>query len=122
MSRKILVVDDEPSIVNTVQFILKNEDYEVIAAYSGEEALEKVRSRNPDLIILDLMLPKMKGHTVHKILRVDEKYANIPVIMLTACGDFKKMKEDMETGAIAYVTKPFDHKVLLGIIKAVLNE
>ena len=121
MSNRILIVDDEPSVVEAVKLILKDSQYEVIVAYDGQEAINQVRAQNPALLVLDLMLPKIDGYTVHKMLQSDRRYANIPVIILTACGDLGRMKKGMETGAIAYVVKPFDHKILLGIIKAVLE-
>ncbi len=118
---KILVVDDEPSIVEVVELILKDKGYDVITAFDGEEALKQVRSQSPDLVVLDLKLPKMDGHAVHKALREDEKHKDIPVIMLTACGELEKMQKGMETGAVAYIMKPFDNAVLLGVIKGALK-
>jgi len=122
MSNRILIVDDEPAVIDSLTLILKEKDYDVAAAYDGEEAIIKLRSHDPNLIILDIMLPKMQGHEVHKAIRAEEGHKNTPVIMLSASEDFEDMKNNMDTGATAYVTKPFDYKVLLGIIKGILEK
>ena len=116
MPKKILVVDDEPNIVKMVESRLKANGYEVIIAYDGQEAIEKVKSDMPDLIVLDLMLPKIDGYKVFGVLKQDEKYKNIPIVMLTARAGYEDIKRGMELGTIAYVTKPFKAEVLLGII------
>jgi len=116
MPKKILVVDDEPNIVKMVESRLKANGYEVIIAYDGQEAVEKVKSNMPDLIVLDLMLPKIDGYMVYDILEHDEKYKDIPIVMLTARAGYEDIKKGMNMGTIAYVTKPFKAEVLLGII------
>jgi len=116
MPKKILVVDDEPHIVKMVESRLKANGYEVIIAYDGQEAVEKVKSDMPDLIVLDLLLPKIDGYMVFDMLKQEEKYKNIPIVMLTARAGYEDMKKGLEIGAIAYVTKPFKAEVLLGII------
>ena len=116
MPKKILVVDDEPNIVKMVESRLKANGYEVIIAYDGQEAVEKVKSNMPDLIVLDLLLPKIDGYKIFDILKQDEKYKNIPIVMLTARAGYEDIKRGLEIGAIAYVTKPFKAEVLLGII------
>ncbi|MFH1245995.1 MAG: response regulator [Candidatus Omnitrophota bacterium] len=122
MSAKILVVDDESAIITAVETVLKQKGYIVESANDASEAMEKMHLHNPDLIILDLMLPEMDGHTIHHMIKEDSKYKDIPVIMLTACAEFESMKKGMDTGAAAYLTKPFDAVVLLGIVKGLLGE
>lgn len=122
MSAKILVVDDEPMIVTVVEAVLKEKGYSVFSANDASSAMEKVRAHNPDLIILDIMLPQVDGHTIHRMLKEDPKGKDIPVIMLTACAEFESMKKGMDSGAAAYLTKPFDYTVLLGIVKGLVGE
>lgn len=110
--QKILVVDDEIDNVILLDKRLKALGYEVICAYDGDEAIEKVEKENPDLILLDIMMPKKDGFEVLKILRENEKTKSIPVIMLTAKADVSDKVKGLETGAIDYVTKPFDFKEL----------
>lgn len=123
MSKKrILVVDDETELVNTIKMRLETNDYEVLVAYDGYEALEKARKEKPDLIVLDLILPKMDGYKVCGLLKRDTRYARIPIIMLTARvrEEDKKMGEEM--GAEAYITKPFEPQILLEKIKELLGK
>ena len=122
MPKKILVVDDEPHIVKMVESRLKANGYEVIIAYDGQEAVEKVNSDMPDLIVLDLLLPKIDGYMVSDMLKQEEKYKNIPIVMLTARAGYEDMKKGLEIGAIAYLTKPFKAEVLLGIIAGAMGD
>ena len=122
MPKKILVVDDEPHIVKMVESRLKANGYEVIIAYDGQEAVEKVKSDMPDLIVLDLLLPKIDGYMVFDMLKQEEKYKNIPIVMLTARAGYEDMKKGLEIGAIAYLTKPFKAEVLLGIIAGAVGD
>jgi len=119
--KKILLVDDEHDLVHVVEFRLKSAGYEIITAYDGQEALDKARSEKPDLIILDLMLPKIDGYKVCRTLKFDDKYKNIPVILFTAMAQETDKKMGDEVGADAYATKPFDPKVLLGKIEELLQ-
>ncbi|MFH1440656.1 MAG: response regulator [Candidatus Omnitrophota bacterium] len=118
--KKILLVDDEKDLVETVVFQLEASGYEVITAYDGQEALEKARKDNPDLIVLDLMLPKIDGYKVCRMLKFDEKYKNIPIIMFTARAQEQDKKLGLEVGANGYITKPFELEVLLAKIKELL--
>ena len=118
--QRILVVDDEPDIVETLSFRLEAAGYDVISASDGLEGLEKARSEEPDLIILDLMLPKMDGYQVCRLLKFDEKYSNIPVLMLTARTQETDKITGLKTGADEYMTKPFDSQQLLGTVKDML--
>jgi len=120
--KKILFVDDEPQLVEMVKIRLEANDYEVILASDGEQALEKARGEKPDLIILDIMLPKMDGYKVCRMLKFDDKYSNIPVIMLTARSQKSEKSMGEEVGADAYIIKPFEPQMLLGKIKELLKE
>jgi len=121
MAKKILVVDDEPNIVKMVESRLKASGYEVIAAFDGQQALDKTKAEKPDLIILDIALPYLNGHEVCTALRADNDAKSIPIVMLTASGKANDIKTGMEKGADAYVAKPFNPTVLLGIIKGLLG-
>jgi len=118
--KRILVVDDEVELVKAIQIRLEQADYEVIVAYDGQEALEKARKEKPDLIVLDLMLPKIDGYKVCRMLKFDDKYKQIPIIMLTARGQESDQETGYETGADAYMIKPFQHEVVLAKIKELL--
>jgi len=120
--KKILVVDDEVDLVKTVQFSLELEGYKVLVSYNGEDALNQARKENPDLILLDIMLPKLDGYKVCRLLKFDEKYKHIPILMLTAKTQEKDKVLGIETGADEYITKPFDMDELMEKIKAYLNK
>ncbi len=120
--KKILVVDDEMDLVETVRFPLEMEGYQVLISYNGEDALNQARKENPDLILLDLMLPKLDGYKVCRLLKFDERYKHIPILMLTAKIQEKDKVLGMETGANEYITKPFEMDDLLRKVKAYLNK
>jgi DNA-binding response OmpR family regulator len=123
MSKKrILVVDDEVDLVETVRFSLELEGYDVLIAYNGEEALNQARKENPDLILLDLMLPKLDGYKVCRLLKFDERYKHIPILMLTAKTQEKDKATGMETGANEYIAKPFEMDELMKKVKGYLNK
>ena len=115
---KVLVVDDEASIVNIIAYNLKKEGYEVITAENGEDGLELALSENPDLVLLDIMMPKMEGYEVCRKLR--EK-SDVPIIMLTARADEVDKVIGLEMGADDYVTKPFGNRELMARVKAHLR-
>ena len=121
-NKKILVIDDEQDLVEVVRFRLKANGYDVIVAYNGKDGLEKARTQNPALIILDLMLPEIDGYKICRMLKFDKKYKHIPIIIFTARAqeDDKKMGE--QTGADAYVTKPFEPDKLISIINEMLEK
>lgn len=121
MAETILVVEDEESIVELVRYNLQREGYAVHIAMSGEEALGFLRNFQPDLILLDLMLPELDGIEVCKRVRKDEAARNVPILMLTARGEESDIVAGLEAGADDYVTKPFSPKVLLARVKAVLR-
>jgi DNA-binding response OmpR family regulator len=118
MSRTILVVDDERNIVELARMYLRNEGFEIEAAYNGKEALEKARSVNPSLVLLDIMMPEMDGFEVMRALR---KETDIPVVMLTARADDVDKVVGLELGADDYITKPFNPRELVARVKAVLR-
>jgi DNA-binding response OmpR family regulator len=119
--KRILIVDDEIDIVETIQFMLESQGLECLAAYDGEDALLKARTENPDLILLDIMLPKMDGYKVCRLLKFDEKYKDIPIIMLTAKAQDADKLMGKETGADEYVCKPFVMDDLVRMIREYLQ-
>ena len=120
--KKILIVDDEVDLVETVRFPLEMEGFDVLVSYNGEDALSQARKEKPDLIILDLMLPKLDGYKVCRLLKFDQRYKHIPILMLTAKTQEKDKTLGMETGADEYITKPFEMDVLMEKVKAYLNK
>ena len=118
MNEKILVVDDEPSIQELLKLELEFEGFIVDTASDGQEALDKVESFNPDLILLDLMLPKINGYDVCKKVNAEK---SIPIIMLTAKTDIIDRVLGLELGADDYMTKPFDNRELIARVKALLR-
>ena len=110
---KILVVDDEPHIRRILQFLLEQEGFTVEMAADGEEALAKLPQTRPDLILLDVMMPRMDGFTVLERIRQDTECRNLPVIMLTAKGESSEKVRGLKGGASDYLTKPFNHEELL---------
>ena len=119
---KILIVDDEPDLVETLRFALELEGYNVLVAVNGEEGLNTARQEKPDLILLDLMLPKLDGYKVCRLLKFDERYKSIPILMLTAKIQDKDRILGKETGANEYLTKPFDMDELMAKIKSYLKK
>ena len=118
MAKKILVVDDESNIVDILRFNLQREGYEVLAAYDGQEGLDKARSEGPDLILLDVMLPKMDGIAVCQRIR---ERSDVPIIMLTAKGEDMDKILGLEYGADDYMTKPFNILEVKARIKTILR-
>ena len=118
MGRKVLVVDDEKLIVKGLRFSLEQDDMEVDCAYDGEEALEMVKRKEYDMILLDVMLPKYDGFEVCRQIR---DFSDVPVIMLTARGQEDDRVRGLEAGADDYVTKPFSPRELVARIRAVIR-
>ncbi len=114
---KALIVDDEPDIVESIKFRLEIENIDCLTAHDGEEALAKAKREHPDIILLDVMLPKINGYKIARMLKFDENYKDIPIIMLTARTQMKDVKLGHETGADEYVTKPFDMEALTAMVK-----
>ena len=121
MPKKILAVDDEKHIVRLVEVYLQRAGYEVITAYDGREALEKVKSESPDLIVLDVMMPYMDGFEVLRTLKADETYKDIPVIMLTAKAQDADVFRGWQSGVDCYLTKPFNPMELLTFVKRIFD-
>jgi len=119
--KKILIVDDEPDIVETLKFLIESEGFESITAVDGEEALRKAKEENPDVMILDVMLPKINGYKVCRLLKFDSKYKHIPILMVTARSQEEDKVIGEETGADEYITKPFDINELLQKIHCYLK-
>ncbi|MFA5260792.1 MAG: response regulator [Candidatus Omnitrophota bacterium] len=122
MNKKVLIVDDEKDMVFGLQMMFEANNFEVVAAFDGQDALNKARQIKPDIIILDLMLPKLDGYRVCRLLKFDEKYQKIPVIMLTARTSAEEKKIGMDVGADAYVVKPFDQQVLMAQVRDLLDQ
>ncbi|HPC05545.1 MAG TPA: response regulator transcription factor [Anaerolineaceae bacterium] len=118
MTELILVVDDELTLQETIAYQLTRQGYEVVVSADGEDALEKARAHHPDLIILDIMLPKLDGFEVCRILRQE---MNTPILMLTARDDEIDRVVGLEVGADDYLTKPFSMRELLARVKALLR-
>ncbi len=117
----ILIVDDEEDVLELVRFNLDKNGYKTITSISGEDALAKARSKLPDLVILDLMLPGIDGLEVCKKLKNDTATENIPIIMLTAKGEETDIVTGLELGADDYIAKPFSPKVLIARVRRILH-
>src|SRR5579864_1386454 len=121
VGRKILVVDDESVLVDTIAYNLEQAGYEVMTAADGASALEVARRERPDLVILDIMLPEMDGLEVCRLLRRENSTATTPIMMLTAKGEEIDKVVGLEVGADDYVTKPFGRRELLARVRALLR-
>lgn len=121
MTRKILIVDDEPNIVISLEFLMKKEGFQVAVAADGEEALAKVVEFDPDLILLDVMMPRRSGFEVCEALRADPSHAGLLIVMLTAKGRDTEVAKGLAIGADAYITKPFSTKDLVAKVKSMLG-
>jgi two-component system alkaline phosphatase synthesis response regulator PhoP/two-component system response regulator VicR len=121
MPRKILAVDDEKHIVKLVQVNLERQGYEVVTANDGKEALQKVEEENPDLIVLDVMMPYMDGFEVLQNLRRNPSTRDIPVIMLTAKAQDADVFKGWQSGVDCYLTKPFNPMELISFVKRIFK-
>lgn len=117
----ILVVDDEQDLLDLIEYNLKKEGFDVLKAENGEEGIKMTREHSPDLVLLDIMMPKMGGMEVVEIMRDDEDLKRIPIIFLTARGDEKTEVEGLNKGGDDYITKPISTTKLISRIKAVLR-
>ena len=120
-SKNILVVEDDLDIRELISFNLANEGHQVFEANDGEVGIDKARNNNPDLILLDLMLPGIQGLDVCRIIKSDQETKETPIIMVTALGQEEDIVKGLETGADDYITKPFSIKVLIARVNAVLK-
>jgi DNA-binding response OmpR family regulator len=121
MTKKVLIADDEQNIVISLEFLLRREGFEVFIASDGEEALLRLRAEKPDLVLLDVMMPKMNGFDVCQAIRADPDLADIRVLMLTAKGREAEVSKGLGLGADAYMTKPFSTKELVAQVRALLG-
>jgi DNA-binding response OmpR family regulator len=119
--KKILVIEDDKDISRTIKLYLETEGFEVITVSDGKEGLQKAKTAGEDILILDLMLPGMPGEEICRELRKEEKYAALPIIMLTAKGTDAQWVRGMVLGANYYITKPFEMDDLLSTIQLLLK-
>jgi DNA-binding response OmpR family regulator len=120
MSKKVLIVDDELNIVTALEFLLQRSGYEVMAAQNGDEALKRVESFAPDLVLLDVMMPRISGYEVCRRMRERPDWKHIKIIMLSAKGREAEVSKGVSLGADLYVTKPFSNNELVGKIGELL--
>ena len=116
MAYKILVVDDEPTIVRLMEFILARQGHEMIVAVNGEEALHKIRTQQPDLVLLDIMMPRIDGYEVAQRVRADPATAALPIIMLSAKAQEEDIRKGVDVGVDEYITKPFSPEHLVHVV------
>ena len=121
MKAKVFLVEDDQSIVSLVQYNLQKEGFNVQTSGNGEEAIKDIKNYEPDLILLDWMLPDLSGLNICKSLKKDKKHKNIPIIMLTAKGQEEDKVSALNAGADDYITKPFGHAELIARINALLR-
>jgi two-component system, OmpR family, alkaline phosphatase synthesis response regulator PhoP len=125
MATKILIVDDDPDLVEAVTMILRSKRFEVAAAYNGKEGIEKVKTERPDLVVLDVMMPEKDGYSVCKELKSDPQWSHIPILLLTAVASHVPttrftQQMGMETEADDYIDKPVEPEVLVKRIETLL--
>lgn len=121
MSKKVLIVDDEPNIVAALEFLLEKNGYEVQVAANGEDALGQLDAFEPDLVLLDVMVPKMSGYEVCQRMRAQTKWRGIKIVMLSAKGRDVEVSKGMSLGADLYVTKPFSSAELVAALRDLLS-
>ena len=120
MTPKVLIVDDEPNIVISLEFLMKRKGYQTLVARDGDEALAAVETFRPDLVLLDIMLPRRDGFEVCQRLRADG-WTDLKIVMLTAKGREAEMAKGMDVGADSYVTKPFSTRELVDHVARILE-
>jgi DNA-binding response OmpR family regulator len=121
MTKKILIADDEPNIVTALEFLLQRNRYEVFVARNGEDALKLVEAHQPDLVLLDVMMPVRSGYEVCQRMRERSDWRHIKIIMLTAKGSDVEMNKGLSIGADLYITKPFSTQDLVAKINGLLG-
>ncbi|MHA1638301.1 MAG: response regulator transcription factor [Candidatus Thorarchaeota archaeon] len=122
MTHKILVVDDEEVTTELAKKFLEKHGFTVVCAYDGEQALKLARAENPDLILLDVMLPRIDGFEVCRQLKTEKKFKTIPILMFTAKGLSRDIEKGQEVGADEYIIKPFSGKALVATIRKHLEK
>jgi DNA-binding response OmpR family regulator len=120
MTKKVLIADDELNIVTALEFLLQRSGYEVMVAHNGDEALQRVESFGPDLVLLDVMMPRISGYEVCRRMRERPDWKHIKIIMLSAKGREAEVSKGVSLGADLYVTKPFSNNELVGKIGELL--
>lgn len=120
ISNRVLIVEDDPSVLRATSYILEKEGYEVITAQNGLEGLKKAKESSPDLLILDVMLPGIDGFEICHSLRGEPQTANLPIVMFSAKGQQSDKDTGMKMGADDYLTKPVDRTVLLDKVAGLL--
>jgi len=121
VSKRVLIVDDEPNIVAALEFLLHKSGYEVRVAPNGEDALVQLDAFKPDLVLLDVMMPKVSGYEVCQRMRAEPKWQGIKIVMLSARGREVEVSKGMSLGADLYVTKPFSSTELVATIDRLLS-
>ena len=122
MAKKILIADDEPNIVVSLEFLMKQKGYDVKTVGNGEDALRSIAEFAPDLVLLDVMMPRLSGYEVCQKMRENPAWAGIRIVMLSAKGRDIEVSKGMAVGADAYVTKPFATRDLVAKVKELLGE
>ncbi|MBT9582055.1 response regulator [bacterium] len=122
MGKTILVADDEPAVLRSLEFILKKEGYRVLTAVNGQEAYDLASANLPDLVLLDIQMPRMDGNQVCRQLRDTPASSELYIIMITAKGQESDRLNSMESGANEYITKPFSPRKVIARVKEILGE
>jgi len=122
MSKTVLIADDEPNIVISLEFLLQQDGYQVQVAHDGQEALEAIQRQPPDLVLLDVMLPRLSGFDVCQKIRENPAWQRMRIVMLTAKGREVEIGKGLALGADAYITKPFSTQALLAQIRGLLTD
>lgn len=121
MAKRVLIVDDEPNIVTALEFLLEKRGYEVRVAVNGEAAMAEVEAFKPDLVLLDVMMPKVSGYEVCQRMRANPQWRGIKIVMLSAKGREVEVSKGMSLGADLYVTKPFSSAELVATIDGLVS-
>ena len=122
MNKKILIADDEQNIVISLEFLMKREGFEVLVANDGEEAIKRIRADQPDLVLLDVMMPKKSGFEVCQEVKADPTLGGVRILMLTAKGRDTELAKGLALGADAYMTKPFSTRELVDKVRSLLEQ
>lgn len=121
-NKKILIADDEPNILLSLEFLMRKNKFEVFVARNGNEAVELLNKHKPDLALLDIMMPDIDGYQICTLIKNAPEFSNCKVIFLSAKSKENEIKKGLELGADAYITKPFSTKQLMERIKEILNQ
>ncbi|MHB1373293.1 MAG: response regulator transcription factor [Thauera sp.] len=122
MNKKVLIADDEQNIVISLEFLMKREGFEVLVANDGEEAIQRIRAEQPDLVLLDVMMPKKSGFEVCQEVKADPALGAVRILMLTAKGRDTEVAKGLALGADAYMTKPFSTRELVDKVRSLLEQ